>query len=163
MDPNQFFINGNNYISKKNIELVKNVAQREYYEPGTFDDSNMTEFFTIKGERVRSKSELIIADELYRYNVPYHYEMPLELQNRGRTIMLRPDFTVIGRTSGSRYVYEHLGMMVEPSYVASSIRKLDLYERNGYMLGKNLILTHETKLSPLSVGVVDSYIENFFL
>ena len=39
----------------------------------------------------------------------------------------------------------------------------DLYENNGYILGKNLIVTHETSKMPLVVGVVDSYIENFLM
>ena len=53
----------------------------------------MTEYYTIKGERVRSKSEKIIADELYRYQIPYKYEFPLTLATHNRNIQLYPDFT----------------------------------------------------------------------
>ena len=35
---------------------------------------------TEKGERVRSKSEKILADYFYRNNIPYKYEKPLYLK-----------------------------------------------------------------------------------
>ena len=54
-------------------------------------------------------------------------------------------------------------MMDNLAYVEKNMRKLDLYEKNGYILGKNLIVTHETSKMPLVVGVVDSYIENFLM
>lgn len=64
------------------IDFMEMRIQRfmdEEYEPGRFDEENKTEFITNSGERVRSKSELIIADELYRYQVPYRYEKPLKI------------------------------------------------------------------------------------
>ena len=33
---------------------------------------------TIKGEKVRSKSEVIIANLLTSHNIPYHYEYPVQ-------------------------------------------------------------------------------------
>lgn len=42
-------------------------------------------------ERVRSKSELNIANALYKYGIPYKYECPLRLSN-GKVIY--PDFTI---------------------------------------------------------------------
>ncbi len=218
----QYFIDGT-YISKKKLELIQKVAQREYYEklipvleenllklkavesmyenhtlekcfedlcrgrkklvnteiesldtkirkfmkekyePGIFSDDDRTEFYTIPGERVRSKSEMIIADELYRYHIPYHYEMPLELNNWGKIVTCRPDFTVMSRSEGKKYIYEHFGMMDNPDYAEKNMKKLDLYEKNGYILGKNLIITHETSKSPLIIGVIDTYIEHYFL
>lgn len=35
----------------------------------------------IKGERGRSKSEKIIADELARCDIPYKYEYPLRIKD----------------------------------------------------------------------------------
>lgn len=46
-------------------------------------------YLTDNGERVRSKSELNIANMLYKMEIPYKYECPLTLSN-GRTIY--PDF-----------------------------------------------------------------------
>lgn len=48
-------------------------------------------------------------------------------------------------------------------YVENSMRKLDLYEKNEYLLGKNLIITRETVASPLNIQKVDAYIKEFLL
>lgn len=48
-----------------------------------------SDYTTARGESVRSKSEVIIADTLNRLNVPYRYEYPLKLKS-GQTFY--PDF-----------------------------------------------------------------------
>ncbi|MEE3440399.1 MAG: hypothetical protein VZR07_10670, partial [Ruminococcus sp.] len=48
-------------------------------------------FETQRGEIVRSKSEVIIADALYYANIPYHYEKPIKVGDR----VIYPDFTVL--------------------------------------------------------------------
>ena len=135
----------------------------EEYSPGVFSENNRTEFYTQLGERVRSKSELLIADCLYRNHVPYRYEKPLMLPGWINEIELRPDFTVMNTRTGENIIYEHLGMMDDSEYVERNMRKLDLYERNGYLIGKNLIITHETSTSPLNLAIVETYIETFFV
>ena len=89
--------------------------------------------------------------------------MPLQLNDWGRVVTLRPDFTVMNRMNGKRYIYEHLGMMDNQTYVESNMKKLELYEKNGFLLGKNLLVTHETSKSPLNIAVVDSYIEHYLI
>ena len=66
-----------------------------------------TEFYSNNGVRVRSKSELIIANLLEQYDVPYKYEMPLSLDENG---IVRPDFIALNVRLRSEYVWEHLGM-----------------------------------------------------
>lgn len=51
----------------------------EEYQGKGFD-ADAPELLTAKGERVRSKSEMIIADTLAHYGVPYKYERPLLLK-----------------------------------------------------------------------------------
>ncbi|MGN0342680.1 MAG: hypothetical protein ACI4DO_07795 [Roseburia sp.] len=145
------------------IDMKINRFLDEKYEPSIFEEDDMTEFYTLRNERVRSKSELIIADELYRYQVPYRYEKPLILQDWGKSVIFRPDFTVMNNKSGKIYVWEHLGMLDNPEYVEKNIRKLDIYERNGFLLGENLLMSHETSKVPLNRIVLDSYIENYLL
>ena len=135
----------------------------EKYEPGKFDEDNTTEFITLKGERVRSKSELLISDQLNRYGIPYRYEKPVELQDWKKTVICRPDFTVMNRRTGKIFLFEHLGKMDDEDYVAANMRKLDLYERNGYLLGDNLMVTHETSKVPLNRNILDSYIKTYFI
>lgn len=145
------------------IESMVEQFMSEEYEPLEFDPNDKTELYSAKGERVRSKAERIIADELFRYNIPYRYEKPLLLTSWGETVTVRPDFTVLNVRTREKIIFEHLGMMDLMNYVEKNIPKLDMYERNGYLLGKNLICTHETSKVPLSTGVLDRYIETFFL
>ena len=143
----------------KPIEDIIDEFEKTEYEGKDFDRENTTEFYTIKGERVRSKSEKIIADELYRYGIPYKYEMPLELENWNKKVTIYPDFTALNCKSGKRWIIEHFGMLDKASYYESVMYKLDTYERNGILLGDSLILFHETSNSPLSINVVKKYIE----
>ena len=46
-------------------------------------DADVPVLMTARGERVRSKSEIIIADALFRRGIPYRYEFPHELLHVG--------------------------------------------------------------------------------
>ena len=80
---------------------------------------------TKRGDLVRSKSEVIIANELLAQGVDrYEYEAPLALPD-GRTRY--PDFTVVDDDTGERYYWEHLGLLHNPDYAARWSRKLHVY------------------------------------
>ena len=147
----------------KPVEEIVREFEAIQYTGKEFDELDITEFYTSKGERVRSKSEKIIADELYRYGIPYKYEMPIELDCWKRKVLVYPDFTVLNRRTGKRWIIEHLGMMDNPSYCESAMYKLDTYEKNGILLGDGLILLHETSNTPLNTIVMKRYIEHYFL
>ena len=68
---------------------------------------------TERGDLVRSKSELVIADKLYARGIDYAYEQPLVLPN-GRTRY--PDFTIADHARGVAFYWEHLGMLDDPGY-----------------------------------------------
>ncbi|MBR2402272.1 MAG: hypothetical protein IKB01_05865 [Lachnospiraceae bacterium] len=123
------------------------------YQGKGFDEM-MPEIYTAKGERVRSKSEVIIADILKQEGIPYRYECPLQLKGWGKVY---PDFTVLNVQARRELYWEHLGMMDDPNYVESVLQKLTLYQQNGIFQGKNLILTYETKkisINPKSVRLI---------
>ncbi len=130
------------------------------YEGLPFSPEDTSEFYTAKGERVRSKSEVMIADTLYRHDIPYKYECPITLQN-GRTKY--PDFTVLNVRTRREYIWEHLGMMTDSEYVEANLKKLKDYERNGIMHGKQLILTMESHGYPLSTKSIEKIIETFLV
>ena len=69
----------------------------------------------------------------------------------------------MNKSSGKIYYIEHFGKMDDMEYISGAINKLDLYERNGILLGKNLIILHETKEFPLNVKVLQNYIEEFLV
>ena len=145
----------------KPIEYQIDKFEKILYESKGFSEDETREFYTAKGERVRSKSEKIIADELFRCGIPYKYECPLELMDWNRTVTIYPDFTVLNRRTGEKWILEHLGMMDKPSYCESTMRKLELYEKNDILIGKKLIIFHETSNAPLNIKVVQKYIEEY--
>lgn len=133
----------------------------EKYVPYDRWEDVRTEFYTVKGERVRSKSEMLIANELARYDIPYRYEYPLEIKDGDRRVILHPDFIALNRRTCREFVIEHLGMMDKISYCNSNLYKIDLLEKNGFLLGINLILLHETSDNPLNTRIVKEYIEEY--
>lgn len=60
-----------------------------------------------------------------------------------------------------KYILEHLGMMDKISYSENAMQKIDMYEKNGILLGDGLIITHETSGNPLDINVLGRYIERF--
>ena len=139
-------------------ELKKELLDAEY-DPLPFSADNDTEYFTNKGERVRSKSEKIIADELLYQQIPYRNEMPLVLRERGKQVQIRPDFTVISPSERKIKYIEHLGMLDSSGYYIKTLNKLDLYEKNGLLIGRDVILTHETSYAPFSTETLKKYID----
>lgn len=145
----------------KNVKMIIEEFENEEYEGKTFDEDDTTEYYTIKGERVRSKSEKIIADELFRYGIPYKYEMPIDLQLLRGTIKVYPDFTALNKRTGKKYIIEHFGMMDNQQYYDNAMLKLDTYERNDILLGDKLLVLHETSNQPLNTRNLDKYIEMY--
>ena len=135
----------------------------EDYTTLGFGDNNENYYFTNKGERVRSKSEKIIADCLAHKDIPYRYEKPLVLWEHNRQIVVYPDFTIMNRRNGNLYYLEHLGMMDDLEYVKKANKKLSLYEKNGHLLGKDLFTLREMRDLPLNINILDRYVEEFFL
>lgn len=114
-------------------------------------------YYTMKGEHVRSKSEILIADRLYGRGVPYHYELAFS-PNEGVSVV-HPDFTVLNTRTLEVFCWEHLGMMDNPDYAASSKEKLEWFASYGIVQGQGLIVTFETARSPLNTKYVDKLID----
>ena len=148
-------------VSKQ--EFIKSWLDEPYEKWEIRDEEKIGVFYTQKGERVRSKSEIIIADTLARYGIPYKYEYPLKLRDGRQITTRRPDFIVLNITTMEEVIIEHLGMLDQDRYYQKNIEKIDLYERNGYLIGKNLILLHETSYRPLDTTILDKYIKEFLL
>ena len=121
---------------------------------------NDPEIYTEKNERVRSKSEKILADKFSLEGISYKYECPLKLDGYGT---IYPDFTVFNKRTGEIFFWEHLGMMDNPAYAEKAIQKIDTYEKNNIFPGRQLILSYETKNLPLNMKVVEKLIKEFLL
>jgi len=79
---------------------------------------------TERGDLVRSKSELVIADKLHGRGIEYGYEQPLTLSS-GRVCY--PDFTIADHARGLTFYWEHLGMLHDPAYRLRWERKRSAY------------------------------------
>jgi hypothetical protein len=110
---------------------------------------------TARGEMVRSKSEVIIANLLHSMGIPYAYELPFA----GKDGSVRyPDFTIDDAETGRRVFLEHLGMMSEPAYRRRWESKLEWYrnedvlpDEGGGKAGLLLTTTEETGFDSASV------------
>lgn len=135
----------------------------ETYERLAFSENDRTEYYTHRGERVRSKSEKIIADELFRHGIPYHYEKPVLLRVDGQVKELHPDFTAMDITTGEVKYLEHLGLLDNPNYYGNVLAKLDAYERNGLLIGRDVLLLHESAYRPINTRIISDYICEFLM
>ena len=113
---------------------------------------------TDRGERVRSKSEKILADYFYRKNILYKYEKPIYLKGYG---VAYPDFTFLSSKTGQEIYWEHEGMMDKQEYARSAIKKIESYQKNEIFPGERLILTFETEQSMLSQKIIESLVEKY--
>ena len=117
---------------------------------------------TGNGLAVRSKSELLIAQELENKNVPFKYEQPLQL--KGKTYF--PDFTISNEITGQTVYWEHLGMLDDENYARKWNRKLSWYRANGILPYEEnrsgdavLVTTQDTPQSGLDMAKVRRLIE----
>lgn len=131
----------------------------EEYQGKAFSENDPT-IFTDKGERVRSKSEKILADYFYRNHIPYKYEHPLYLTGYGTVY---PDFTFLSPVNGSEIYWEHNGRMDDPAYARSAVKKILLYENNKIFVGDRLIMTYETEQTVLNTKTIETMVSNYLI
>ena len=141
-------------INTLNADL-KFWESEDYYSDAGYPEALL--YKTIKGHRVRSKSEVIIADALYKSGIPYRYEWTRYFRGK----KLSPDFTLRDPQTGKIIIWEHAGLMDDPDYVMTLANKLILYAEAGYRLGDNLIITMETREHPLDSSYVQEIIDRF--
>ena len=162
--PEELIWGGLNEARKK---LVKPVSpdreafikawQAETYRKKEFHESD-TEYVTDSGIRVRSKTELIIAEMLEKERIPFHYEKPLLLPGHR---IIHPDFTVLNVRTRKTMFWEHQGMMDDDSYRDNALERINSYIQAGYYPGIHLILTHETAARPVRTKILKRIIGEY--
>lgn len=120
---------------------------------------------TARGEAVRSKSEVIIANLLYAKGIDYRYEEPLEFDG----IINYPDFTINDDNTGKTYYWEHLGMLSDQSYRRRWNEKLTWYKQYGVLPRKEgggpmgtLVTTRDFGDGGIDSGLVSRLIDRLF-
>jgi len=117
---------------------------------------------TERGELVRSKSEVIIADHLNRKRINYRYEEQLTL---GEDIRI-PDFTFEDDDISITYFREHCGILFNEDHARRWEEKKELYRENGILPheeggGKKgtPIITHDDWVRGISSKAIAELIE----
>ena len=132
----------------------------EQYQKITNNYPVSDRFITKRGEAVRSKSELIIADLLADYDLTYYYELPLELSGGA---LVYPDFSIVNQERREMVYWEHFGLTDDFNYSVKMAAKLNAYERSGIFPGENLTITMESRDCPLDVGLVKAKIKKYLM
>lgn len=140
-------------VGKRELVSVPYISDEVYainwkgqeYEKMIFKEG-IPEYYTRKGLRVRSKSEVIIADILDELYVPFLYEKPLKL----KTGIVHPDFTLLNIKERREVYWEHFGMMDDIEYRNNAMMKIRNYEASGLYQYDSVIWTFETGSYPLN-------------
>lgn len=103
---------------------------------------------TKRGDRVRTKSEELLANMYYEMGIPYKYEYPFTVYD-GR--VKYPDFVLLKMPERKEIYHEHLGLLEDDTYRKTNLIKLRDYSKSGLYLGDNLIITYETDYVPLNI------------
>ena len=106
---------------------------------------------TDRGEFVRSKSELVVANVFHALGLDYHYERTIIGRNTGGKRL--PDFVFIS-AQDELIVWEHLGMLSVPEYLERWRVKQKWYEDNGFIPGVNLFTSRDQADGSLDSQVV---------
>ena len=117
---------------------------------------NESGYYTERGELVRSKSEKILADMLYRNGIPYSYEPGLTLNKGGK---IYPDFALLDVKRRKTIYWEHFGMITKADYAVDGFEKLRKYEASGFVLGEDVIITTESSEMPLDIRGIERMIK----
>ena len=148
-------------VTLSNEEYAKQWQSKKYEAPG-FSENSLP-YVTQSGLRVRSKSEIIIADLLQQKKVPFLYESPLELKTFYGKKIFHPDFCCLNLRTRQEFYWEHFGMMDDPEYSANAVGKLKIFNENHFKQGKNLIITMESQSNPLTAKETLRVIEDFLM
>lgn len=139
-------------------EYVKQWLSQPYTRLGF--KSTDQEFYTANGERVRSKSEILIADALLRNEVPYLCEVPVY---ENGVVFAAPDFKCLNKRLRKVFYWEHLGKLGDAEYSDRNAKKLEKYTLAEGFDESSLILTFETDNHPLNTKVIEEKIRRYLL
>lgn len=134
---------------------VPNIVEykKKYYEQALIHR-------TLKGELVRSKSEVIIANMLFEAGIEYEYEKELDLGEDGIRI---PDFTIEDAESGSCFYWEHCGMLGNAGYSKHWEEKKALYKKHDIVEDDNLIVSKDSLNGGIDSAEIKCLIDRYLM
>ena len=139
------------------IEMIKSLPSayqgmpdEYFFHPSVVDFFNKTYkknphqpeewvYFSKNGVPVRSKSEVLIANQLEDYGIPYRYDIAIALGKQTKY----PDFTIKNPFNGQLILWEHFGALNQFGYEQKMNDKMSLYMQHGYLPFETIIYTFE--------------------
>lgn len=147
----------NEIVAGQKNEVYIKMWQEEEYQTNCAHPEHLLHK-SLNGERLRSKSEVIIANALYMNQIPYRYECELVLGDA----ILYPDFTILHPDTLEVYYWEHFGMMHQISYRENTWQKLRLFGEYQIFPFHQLITTYESEEVSLDSEMIQKIIEIYF-
>lgn len=137
---------------------VEDGWENEPYEQSDFMPERKIHM-TSRGLLVRSKSEISISEEFYKFKIPFRYEQVLRIGE----YRIVPDFMPRNKRTGQQFYWEHCGMPGNEKYMKRHKWKMNLYESVGIVPWKNLIVTYDGEDGTLNLAEIESVIKNKLL
>ena len=109
------------------------------------------------GTRMRSKSEVSIANEFIERGKPYIYEMPVSVNH----YLIHPDFSFYSNRFGRLIYWEHAGMLGDAKYMQDYSERVDLYIRGGFIPGIDVIFTFDTIRGDLDTRLIKRLLDEY--
>ncbi|MBQ2747804.1 MAG: hypothetical protein IJP24_05665 [Firmicutes bacterium] len=172
--PEEYFLNssfetdgivsGEEKSSKDIVRMVKSVEALRLWENAAYERATYREdekkHTTTRGLKVRSKSEMLIAQILYGFDdmLAFRYEEVVYIGER----KIIPDFVIMTK-NGKKYYWEHAGLINNPEYLRRHMQKLELYARAGITMWNNLIVTYDDAEGNLDATIIEGLIRTIIL
>ena len=132
--------------------------QNEQYEHNTQYAEGLSHN-TLRNVKVRSKSEAMIANELYAHGIPFRYECALHFEGK----VYFPDFTIMRPRDRKLLYWEHFGLIDDRRYREKMLSKIRDYSDHGILPEVDLIMTFETRTAPLDIVKIRHVIEEYLV
>ena len=115
------------------------------------------EYYSNNRERMRSKTEVIIADTLSKFGIPYKYEKAYLLSTG---IRIYPDFTILNKRTRQEFILEHFGLMDNEEYRQKFYEKTELYS---VLFKDRFLFTFEEFKKPFRRTYLETLIKEYLL
>lgn len=142
--------------------ILKNTALQKRWENSPYEKSTYMEdelkHMTVKGFKVRSKSEVLLTGILDSINRPLHYEEVIRINGR----VFVPDFTVLD-VHGKVIFIEHFGRTFDPEYMKRRREKLEAYEMAGIVPWDNFIATYDDEDGNIDINAITAELKTKLL
>lgn len=133
----------------------KNWGEQEYQRDTKYPETLVHR--TLKGDYVRSKSEVIIANCYYLKDIQYRSE---EVTKVGK-YFFAPDFKILVPGKRKIKLHEHFGMMHDSEYREKALWKISVYIENGYRPYEDIIFTFDNLDGNIDAKNLDVLITSF--